>query len=1783
MPLDALRLARQVKERLLAFALSDHFVRDAALQSALRELWARDDASGLVSELWVEGAFPAVSSAVTLQDLMRDGQFPSELGSHLDRVGAFPANRKLYSHQLEAFRAAKPKEGKTPAIGVSAGTGSGKTEAFLLPMLRQLWNEPRELQSGVRAIILYPMNALVNDQVDRLYRWLKDQSRLTLFHFTSETPEDYKQADLDGVPVWKNCRFRTRQEARGLETHDGRRVDPAEVGRGPQPDILITNYSMLEYMLSRPQDSAFFGPALRSVVLDEAHLYTGTLAAEITLLLRRLHLRCGVAPTDVTCYATSATLGGEEGQLKSFLSTVFSKAEDAVVVLRGEQSRAQFGDPIPPAGPVKAADIIDRFGVLSQAVQVDRTGETIQFLEINNGQTVRDALSTLVGNSASQKALARSRELPLALYDALRHAPVLIRLEEALWARRHIPVGELAKLIFPDEAPDAGVAATLELLRIGSMARLGPQEYPLLPHRLHLLVRAPDGVAACLNPSCPGRAKANRYGTLTTDISDRCQHCEHVLLELRRCDACGEVIAAGWMDRSTLRRPSGWQRSSQLALFTLEGDGRRRLVGFRTSDGEVRAASDDGCVPLRRVEEGCPRCDAERSSIRSFASGPALALPIVAETALAEVPPFRSHTRAWLPAEGRRLLVFSDSRAEAARLGPRLSRQHEIQLVRSLLARLLRDEDSSDESVRYYIDDLKRTEQQLAGELPQDVRRQKELDLDRLRVLISQAQAGGSVGDWVERFRRHPLVAQLLSPDVAGQHVARTYSQDRWEENAKAAAQRAHELIAGEVARLTASNDRNLQALGLAEVVYPGVEQLTLPSELAGRLPNSGLRDGLRLAWPELVASLLDTVRADGAITTGDDDLDAAFWSDRAPMGRWISLHQEFGASLVAFVGKTERHRRTQFVANVLSQIQPSLPNAADLAVKILQAAFAQLASTAPDRQDRAPGASFTWLEHGQRQTEGGPAAAAFRLRLPDLALRWPRQLYRCRATGTYWPRSVAGSAPFPGVSGTLEPTNHDQADADARIGTRRREHLSSYVFELALWAEEHSAQLSAKENRRLQDLFKAGIRNVLSSTTTLELGIDIGGLDAVLLSNVPPGKASYLQRAGRAGRRSDGSSIVMTFVRPRPFDRASFRSFGKYLDRELRAPTVLLDRERIALRHLGAHLLGSFFRQIHPVGAHVGAMDAFGRMGRFCGLRLPPRWDHGVSSPPPLPVQPRSLSAELTPAPWGSVRDEFGLEGYFLQYLFWLRDWADSETRESVDVLLRGTPIAGLADGGEWPRLIDREIAAFGASVAEWRQRYDVLFQAWASADNARQANAIRYQLMALFETTVIEALSDTQFLPRYGFPIGLLKLRVIRPDDERQSRVREEDQFRLERPGVMALREYVPGSEILVGGKQVTSRGILKHWTGADLDKALGIRGRASHCDVGHLFYSLGSKMPAGCPTCGATLGDGPYDLLFPTYGFTTAAWDSPKRRVEIELIGETMMDSIAFGRRGGGPDSGGSDVPDFGGVSGLSVKYQESGELLVYNRGRNRNGFAVCTRCGYADSERPAGGRGADQLPLGFEEHAPVSATSRRRDCWRGVGAQVMRHLWLAAREPTDLLLVDVNEVAPTASKDEATVTTVALALARAACELLDLDAREIGVLCVPTLGRPEGLGALLYDNVPGGAGHVLAAMQLGRTWLEEARRALYVDQDHHERCDSACLDCVLEFDVSVRTEEQLDRRLALEVMDAILGGGLPTDGPRHSHEVEDKADAPEKGPVRPPSDERLRRARARWRRA
>ncbi len=151
--------------------------------------------------------------------------------------------------------------------------------------------------------------------------------------------------------------------------------------------------------------------------------------------------------------------------------------------------------------------------------------------------------------------------------------------------------------------------------------------------------------------------------------------------------------------------------------------------------------------------------------------------------------------------------------------------------------------------------------------------------------------------------------------------------------------------------------------------------------------------------------------------------------------------------------------------------------------------------------------------------------------------------------------------------------------------------------------------------------------------------------------------------------------------------------------------------------------------------------------------------------------------------------------------------------------------------------------------------------------------------------------------------------------------------------------------------------------------------------------------------------------------------------------------------------------------------------------------------------------------------------------------------MRRVTLGAQETTDILLLDFSPWCPTNPKDaEALVTTLARALQIGGARQLDLDVRELGAMAVPRWNRLKGTtlyAAVLYDNVPGGAGHVLALKNAGRDWLKNAHEQLFRDADHNERCQMACMDCLLTFDTQNEVDWQmLNRRAAYDTLNQLL---------------------------------------------
>lgn len=1700
--LDALKLAEQVKHRMVDFSLGDHFSRDTGLHQVLEKMWkGSPDKGGLVSDLWVEGAFPSEGSGKSLQDFVDAGMFDKGLQELLDQNGGFGRDWGLHSHQNESLEKGCEgyRDSSKPAIVVSAGTGAGKTECFLLPMLNQLFKEQPKSGEGVSAILLYPMNALVNDQVDRLERWLSGQDAVTLFHFTSETPEDNKAFKYLNAPEPDICRFRTRKQARGWETRGGKAIPD---GSGPIPKILVTNYSMLEYMLCRPQDQVFFGKNLSTIVLDEAHLYTGTLAAEMTLLLRRLLHRCGRLPNEVMQFATSATIGGDaQTELVSFIGKLFGKIDRNVIPIEGRPLR----------NPLKSKDkrapkfLVDSFlkREWPPGALVETSPDGNQKLRVASGPEL-DQWCALMETIASKGVVAQAREgadsTPARLLKlVVEQSPIVHKIEELLWTKKRVPLFSLSEALFGDTHPDT-LEATRRLLFLSAAARGRVDEYPSVPNRIHFLVHAPEGITCFFdaNQRKSGQQWETSLGTFTLlpGAIERCPETKQYGLGLYRCANCGEFHWAGVIDGNRLRAPGLRDDPKSLAYFQpVPTPKDQDVIYFDPEKGEMRGAGKDA-VKLIRNSGKCRHCGAE-NEFRSFIAGSQLYIGVLAETILAGLPELPSSSCSWLPARGRRLLTFSDSRAEAARLGARLTHQHEVQLLRAALVRAMQEESVADEALEFYRNKIKSSKEQLERAKDPAFRSMLEKEIQTAQAYIEQATSGGSIDDWASRLKESSIIKELLHPENKRMHDL-GWNQKDWEKNSLGL-EHISRLLANDIASRARWPNLSLETLGFLEVVYPGLDNLKAPPGLLGVVPQSAVAP-LEEHWPDLVALICDSLRQDGAITLGSDELDQSYPRGSYLVGRWAALDESLGSSLIRMRGATMSQSRNAFVWRIAREWNVPEGNARDeFVMEVMSAVFNQLISS-----------NLRWIQTEQRQTATG-VANGLRLSLPELALRPPKQLFRCQTTGQVWTHAVEGDAPA-SVSLKLSSVRPEQLEADPRIGRQRRELAESSIFEIGLWSEEHSAQLAPQENRRLQELFKRGVRNILSSTTTLELGIDIGGLNAVLMGNLPPGKASYLQRAGRAGRRADGSSVVVGFARNRSYDNHVFRSFGDFLDARLRKPRIFLDRHRLVARQLNSFLLGGFFQSITTPGAHAGAMTAFGKMGGFCGLPVAEYWDAKrstkpelVPSPPPPPIVSEKWKGELP--------ENSPLAHYFPLYLADIRE--NKQACDEIHELLKGTVFEGEDPIG----LLESAEDSFEKVLAEWRKDYDTLLENWKAlpptAEHVRAtANAISYQLRTLHDITVIEALADLQFLPRYGFPIGLSRLRVVTGQDTRRGpRLREEDRFRLERSAVYALSDYVPGSQLFVGGEVITSHGILKHWTGSNINAGIGLRGTKTKCSRGHVFYSF-SGTPGECPVCQEASDGSREQLLFPRFGFTTAAWDPPKSSSEFERVGAEHQE-LLFIRQG---KTKGIDLENFAEIQGLNASYWQDAEVLATNSGENGTGFAVCLKCGYSASERKRGP--GDLLPSGFEHHPSMFATKATSFCSAPseLGQNRLRHQVFAARQCSDLVLLDFSPWVRFANAtDQLKLLGIAQALRMAGCQLLELDERDLGILSdLPGGTRGDGRSIAIYDTLPGGAGHVYELSRMAREWLEAALKRLFISEEHHSRCESGCLDCILSFD-------------------------------------------------------------------
>lgn len=1751
--LDAQAAIEDIERTMVDVACDDCAPRrPEGVNEAFRQFW-NSPTGKLVSDLWLEPAAPPrVRRGGTLEALCRTGLIGRAAVDQLvHRSRFFKADSELFEHQARVLElcSGEPAD-KQPAIVVTAGTGAGKTESFLFPMLDRLCKHQENSRSGVRCIVLYPMNALVADQTARIERALSDQPFpnpdapgriISVCAYNSLLPE--RRAPDWRLPLrpWITT---TRDQCRGRQTLARGRGDELKLEEctdGNVPDILVTNYSMLEYLLARPQDQSVLGPALEMIVVDEAHLYNGTMATEICLLLRRVLERCGRAPEQILHLLTSATL--DITSVRTFAADLCSKTTEAVHVIAGDS--CNVATPEHRLADIPAATWSALSACVPACFQVTQDGGAAPSVDPVTCALIRTKWAEATGDlPVAAEGVEQPSSLLAILLPLSQQFQKLVSdaLNQTMPRRR--PLREYARAVFGD-ADTAAMLGMQDLLRLGSNARLSGDSRPLFPHRLHALVRSATGVCVCLRSNCsnldtpliPG------LGALLPGDTNRCSCGSRALLSTASCLECGQLLLAGRKVRddslgdvwSPIGSDEGDPQSVEF-LAPCPQDAGPGVFAISTEDcTETRKLSNASASQrLRQISE-CPRC---RQPLPSNGCGENWQLTTVAdqlgrvmavEALLPHVPPIAlpEARRARLPAAGRRVLVFSDSRSAAARLGPKLTNQHATQLVRRAVAQQLAKRDSTRD-----VDELQEEHDFLENWLQtkpatHSLRSEKEAKLIETKRELEAARQGTRVIRISEELVRTGTHLKLLDPDTfwrdsdlhsddsdAGYPA---WGEQEFEVNASACEDRLSVLVAMELSRPVASKRfrSTLEALGIVRIEYPGLAQRAAPPDLV--VVPGERRSPIREAWPEILASLLDSMREDGFVTLGigADDGERRSNDFEASTGRrriGIEIRQD------RFCGTTDRGRRFVFACGLTSN--------GDGAAELLAIAFKELLALAKSRE--AP----RWLKAGR---DGN----SFLVDLSGVAIVKPATVLVGSATGRVVPRAPLGrSWVIPSETFAERPAH--EVDTMPGYYRRRQAYLAPKVphnpIDQALWAEEHTAQLQEDTGRRVQSLFMAGARNVLSCTTTMELGIDIGGLSAVFLASVPPTLANYVQRAGRAGRRADGSALVLTYANRRPSDQTVFHQFGDYLSQQLLPIRLVTDRQRLPKRHIAAYLLSECLRQSGSAHQARGAMEAFGRVGHFLGKAEPIKQN---AHHDPLHKPATKFAYGNHAPPWDTGQECRDHGTVFERMLQWILEERPQEIMEAVHRLCRD-----FTDGTDTPldmeQLITEVLADFGAARKRWETQYTIVSAARerAAADSAglRGANGIFYSQVGMFRRAVIEWLASEQVLPRYGFPIGLLPLSVV-----------EHEQIKLDRDGLMSLREYAPGSDVVVLGKTVTSRGILRHWTGEDAipDASLGVSGCVVTCNAGHAHYQEGLIQATACPTegCGSPVISSA--TLMPAFGFSTSVHDKPSLSTDEEKVGDAIFEPLeALTAR----NTRQIALPDE--LLGLRVESNEGTRLLALNRGNPANqvqcGFAICTRCGFAEAEFSPAQTGETNLPRGFllhkaprryQDSASTCQSSAKRDL--GQPATILRNRSLAAWSTTDAVKLSISDavLAGLTFDEMECMRSLGAALAVAGSRMRHIDARLIDTL---TPRHRDGAWHLqLFDTHPGGAGEVLDLATEGtvvRDWLRFTyEHVLRIDERHHTDCRRACSRCIL-----LRDREwarQPNRLAAIEVIERI----------------------------------------------
>ncbi|MGK4329427.1 Zn-binding domain-containing protein [Lonsdalea quercina] len=1428
---------------------------------------------------------------------------------------------------------------------------------------------------------------------------------------------------------------------------------------------------MLEYMLMRPIERNIFEQTkdwLRAdsrneliLVLDEAHMYRGAGGAEVALLIRRLCARLDIPRERMRCILTSASLGSvaDGERFARDLTGLSETSPRKFRIIEGTRESRP----------------------LSRVV-TNREAEALADFDLNSFQCVADdlesafvAIDTLAARIGWQKPTIKNRSaLRHWLFDNLTGFGPLETLIEIV-SGKAVRLDVLSKKLFPNSPQEIAVRATDSLLALGCYAQRNSDNRVLIPTRMHLFHRGLPGLYACIDPECNQRLGNHSgptiLGRLHTKPLDHCTCASKGrVYELLTHRDCGAAFIRGYVSSEmdfVWHQPNG----------PLSEGGNIDLVPVEILVEETPHPHSDYQdrwlhITTGRLFKQCPEDDSGYRKV--FIPD---RVKSDSEITFDECPVCMRRTRS--------------DQDEPSKIMDHVTKG-EAPFTTLVRTQMSRQPASRSTDVRHpngckkvlIFSDGRQKAARLARDIPRDI----ELDLFRQSIALACSKL-----EKITRDPRPTAVLYLAFLSVLSEHDLLIFdgedsrrvitAREEFDRDCDSDLEQAFDdnfspqeppsRYKMALLKLLCSNYYSLSGTTIGFVEPSPLKRKKLWEAVQAKKINIESKDvhALAVAW---IDTLLTEFAFDESIGSTLRSKAAGFYKPN-----WGSKGQ-FGKAL-----------RKALMLH---------PGMGEFSVEALEDIFR------------------TQLTSGK---DGAKFLSPNSLRLHVNLLHIWKQCPDCTAL---MPFALEHSICLVCGSNNVKTVDPSESSyINARKGFWRSPVEEAFVSNsrlLNLSVEEHTAQLSHRDRASVHattELYELRFQDVLindtdrpidvlSCTTTMEVGVDIGSLVAVALRNVPPQRENYQQRAGRAGRRGASVSTVVTYSQNGPHDSYYFLNPERIVAGPPRTPEVKVNNPKIARRHVHSFLVQTFFHELMDQGAYSSG-EKTSMLEKALGTTR--EFFHGAKD------------------------TGLNLEGFN----YWVTDRVlstNGDLRTSVAAWLPSVLETGGLTPGDWFAKVAEEFLNRLHNLAE-NVPLPVVFA--GEEDESDDENIIG----AKFEQEeLLEFLFYHGLLPSYAFPTSLCSFLVEKVERNSRGTFEVRTVQQPQQSISQALSEYAPGRLIVIDRKTYRSGGVFSNALKGEINRARVLFNNPKkfvHCDKcsfvrdPHKYQSDDSI----CPICGGMLKE---EIMIQPEVFGA---ENARELNEDDREQEITYATVAQYPQPVDPE----DFEFKAGGAHILFTHATDQKLVTVNRGKNEgqsSGFSVCTECGAAfvfDSYSPA--KGAHERPYKY-----ISTKDTPRLC-----SGEYKRVFLGHDFRTDLLLLRLTVASPLVTDTSNAVVlrmyedalhsiAEALRLAASRHKQLDLDPAEFGsgFRILPAIGEDaQTLDLFLYDTLSGGAGYA----EVAATNLDDILTATLELLEGCE-CDTSCTDCLNHFH-NQHIQSRLDRKLGASLLRYAMYGEVP----------------------------------------